>query len=346
VTSSGSAETILVVDDDPSIRTYLTDVLTPHGYECQSFEDSLSALRWLSAAQTPPDLLLSDITMPGMSGLDLLRTVKAVAPNLPVILLSGLCDLSSATDALRAGATDYLVKPASPADILKMVSRNLDRSRETQFQAVRAALSRVLSSRLLSSGKNADQLLPVFDLLGIKRFETMQHSRRVASYSLLIGRHMTLTDFELEALEIGSLLHDVGKAGIPYNILMKPGKLDPDEWRIMEMHPTLGAELLSGIPDMKLETEIVYSHHERFDGKGYPEGLAGQQIPLGARVFAVADTLDAITSDRCYRKGQNITVARTEVQRMSGSQFDPRVVEHFQSVPNGAFDEIRILYPD
>ncbi len=343
--NKGLAETILVVDDDPSIRAYLTDVLTPEGYECQSFEDSISALRWLSAAQTPPDLLLSDISMPGISGLDLLRTVKAVAPSLPVILLSGLCDLSSATDALRAGAADYLIKPATPSDILSMVSRSLDRSRESQFQAVRAALGRILSSQVVS-GRNANLLMPVFDLLGIKRFETMQHSRRVAGFALILGRHMGLSDLELETLEIGALLHDVGKAGIPYNVLMKPGKLDAEEWRIMELHPALGADLLAGIPDMLLETQIVYSHHERFDGKGYPQGLVGEQIPLGARLFAVADTLDAITSDRVYRKGQSIAVARAEIQRLKGTQFDPRVVDHFANIADGAFEEVQTLYPD
>jgi HD-GYP domain-containing protein (c-di-GMP phosphodiesterase class II) len=229
--------------------------------------------------------------------------------------------------------------------MLNMVSRSLDRSRESQFQAVRATLGRILSSQVVS-GRNANLLMPVFDLLGIKRFETMQHSRRVAGFALILGRHMGLSDLELETLEIGALLHDVGKAGIPYNVLMKPGKLDAEEWRIMEMHPALGADLLAGIPDMLLETQIVYSHHERFDGKGYPQGLVGEQIPLGARLFAVADTLDAITSDRVYRKGQSIAVARAEIQRLKGTQFDPQVVDHFASIADSAFEEVQKLYPD
>jgi response regulator RpfG family c-di-GMP phosphodiesterase len=339
------AETIVVVDDDIAIRTYLTDVLQHQGYVCESFEDSLSALQRLSE-HTQVDMLLSDIRMPGMNGMELLRTVKVVNPTLPVILLSGVCDFSSAAGAMRAGATDYLLKPAKADDILKLVTKHLDREPNQQVQLIRSALSRILQNKMLSGGSQAKHLIPIFDLLGFKRFETLQHSRRVSAFAVLIGGQMGMDAASLEALEIGALLHDVGKSGIPYNILMKPGLLDDEERRIMEMHPLLGAGLLADIPGMDLEAQIVNSHHERFDGTGYPDGLSGEDIPLGARIFSIADTLDAITADRCYRKGQGLAIARREIDLMSGSQFDPRVVAEFQSVSDEDLEHIRVQYPE
>ena len=343
---AANAETIVVVDDDQSMRTYLAEVFTHRGYQCQTFEDSLSALRWMSSEESQPDMLLSDIAMPGMSGMELLRTVKEMHPALPFIFLSGFCDLSSATNAMRGGATDYLLKPANPRDIMQLVSRHLGHGRNDHFQSARMALHHILKNKVLSGGASASQLIPIFDLLGLNRFETFQHSRRVAAFSVLIGKSMKMDQFALQALEIGSLLHDIGKSGVPFNILMKPGKLDPEERRIMEIHPELGANLLAGIPGMDLEAQIVLSHHERFDGTGYPRRLPDHAIPLGARLFSVADALDSITADRCYRKGQDLDAARAEIQRMSGSQFDPLIVKHFQSIPDKDFEEIRLSYPE
>jgi response regulator RpfG family c-di-GMP phosphodiesterase len=345
------SETIVVVDDDEAIRTYLSEILKPSGYKCQTFEDSLSALRWLSAAQSEagmgtPGMLLSDIALPGMNGMDLLRTVKVTHPHMPIILLSASCDLASATDALSAGATDYLLKPANPDDIRQMVSLHLDHKSNEPLDSAREALRLILSHKLLSGGGRATQLMPIFDLLGLKRFETFQHSRRVAAFALLLGERMHMDEKTLEALEIGSLLHDVGKSGIPFNILMKPGPLDSEERRIMELHPQLGASLLARIPGVELEKQIVLSHHERFDGTGYPEGLTGLSIPLGARLFSIADTLDSITANRCYRKGSDISVARAEILRMSGSQFEPRLVQLFQSIPDRELEEVRARNPD
>ena len=344
-------ETIVVVDDDQAIRTYLTEVLKPSGYKCETFEDSFSALRWLSAARSQtgtgtPGMLLSDIALPGMNGMDLLRKVKVMHPALPFVLLSASCDLSSAIDAMSAGATDYLMKPANPDDIRQMVSRHLDLKSAGHFDSGREALRVILSSKVLSGGSSASQLMPIFDLLGLKRLETFQHSRRVAAFALLMGERMQMDEKALEALEIGSLLHDVGKSGIPFNVLMKPGPLTPEERRIMEFHPQLGVSLLSDIPGMEREKQIVLSHHERFDGGGYPHRIAGEAIPLGARLFSVVDTLDSITADRCYRKGSDISVARAEILRMRGSQFDPVLVDLFQSISDRDLEAVRARYPD
>lgn len=340
-----SERTVVVVDDDEFMRSYLSETLTSGGYGCRSFPSGAAALGWLASGEAPPDLLLSDINMPGMTGLDLLRTVKAVAPDLPFILISGLCDLSSAHGALRAGATDYLLKPVLPADLLGIVSTHVHHVDSQMFEAVRGALRRSLG-RMGTSGANHTHLLPIFDGLGFNRIETLQHSRRVAAYALLIARDLDLGADDLRALEIGSLLHDIGKAGIPHNVLMKPGKLSEDEWVIMKMHPQLGLELLSGLPEIEKETQIVYSHHESFNGKGYPAQLAGEAIPLGARIFSVADTLDAVTSDRCYRPGQPLATARLEIHRVSGTQFDPAIVALFDRVEDWEFEAVRKQFPD
>ncbi len=341
-----AGKTVVVVDDDPAMCEYLSETLALGGYGCETFASGAAALGWLASADKPVDLLLSDVNMPGMNGLDLLRTVKAVTPELPFILVSGACDLSLAQGALRAGATDYLLKPVRPADLIGLVSKHVDGYFVERLDAVKQALCRTLGGRDSGDDNRAGHLLPIFDAMGIKRFETLQHSRRVSAFTLLMARDLRMSPDAHRALEIGSLLHDIGKAGIPHNVLMKPGKLNQNEWTIMKMHPQLGLDLLSGIPGVDLESEIVYSHHERFDGTGYPQGLAGDSIPLSARMFSVADTLDALTSDRCYRSGTDITVARLEIHRMAGSQFDPAVLILFDQVTDREFDEVRKRFPD
>jgi len=338
--------TVVVVDDDESMRLYLSETLASGGYDCQSFANGAAALEWLALGNDRVDLLLSDIAMPGMNGLDLLRTVKTVAPDLPFILISGLCDLSTAQRAMRAGATDYLLKPVRPADLVGLVSKHVDIVNSEVFDAVKAALKRSLTAMEAAETNQADRLLPIFDVLGIKRFETLQHSRRVAAFAVLMGRNLGLDRRFLRRLEIGSLLHDIGKAGIPHNVLMKPGKLNAEEWAIMMMHPRLGLDLLSGLPGLDLEAQIVYSHHERFDGEGYPQQLAGEAIPLPARIFSIADTLDALTSDRCYRAGRGLPAARAVIHGAAGSQFDPALLDLFERIEDREFEAVREQFPD
>jgi putative nucleotidyltransferase with HDIG domain len=350
-------KTVMVVDDDEAVLHYLGDTLTSGGYDCRMFPDGPAALGWLASGEEHVDLLLSDINMPGMNGLDLLRNVKTVAPDLPFILVSGLCDLPMAQGALRAGATDYLLKPVGPEELLGLVSKHVDIVHCEKFEAVKEALRRSLGSKHASAARidelpvrAADSrlsgLLPIFDALGFKRFETLQHSQRVAAFALLIARDLDLGGEALRALEVGSLLHDIGKAGIPHNVLMKPGKLSDEERAIMMMHPRLGLDLLSDIPGFDLEAEIVYSHHERFDGNGYPQQLSGEAIPLSARIFSIGDTLDAITSDRCYRPGRPLAAARAEIHRAIGSQFDPAIVELFDRVADWEIEAVRKQFPD
>jgi putative nucleotidyltransferase with HDIG domain len=343
---SGIEKTVVVVDDDEAVCMYLGDTLASEGYDCRMFSNGSDALGWLTAGKGRVDLLLSDINMPGMDGLALLRKVKAIAPDLPFILVSGLCDLPTAQGALRAGATDYMLKPVDPDDLLGLVSRHVRVVISVNLEGVKEALRRALATRDESGVNTAGALLPIFDGLGFKRFETLQHSQRVAAFALLIARDLRLDRRAHRGLEIGSLLHDIGKAGIPHNVLMKPGQLNEAERTIMVMHPRLGLDLLRGLPGLDSEAQLVYSHHERFDGTGYPQRLAGEAIPLSARIFSIADTLDAITSDRCYRRGRTISEARVEIHRASGSQFDPSIVELFDRVSDEEFETVRKRFPD
>jgi putative nucleotidyltransferase with HDIG domain len=338
--------TVAVVDDEECMRHYLTDTLKSGGYGCRSFSNGAAALGWLASGEKRVDLLLSDINMSGMNGLHLLRTVRMVDPALPFILISGAYDLPLAKEALRAGATDYLLKPVLPADLLGLVGTHLNTLHSAKFFAVKDALKRSLATGNAPDSHQTDQLVPIFDALGIKRFETLQHSRRVSAFALLIARDLGLDPRTLRGLEIGALLHDIGKAGIPHNVLMKPAKLDDGEWAIVKMHPQIGMDLLSDLPGLDLEAEIVYSHHERFDGTGYPRQLAGNAIPLAARVFSIADTLDALTSDRCYRPGRPLAAARPQIRREAGSQFDPAIVELFDRVADSEFEAVQRQFPD
>ncbi|MDA1313502.1 MAG: response regulator [Acidobacteria bacterium] len=339
--------TVLVVDDDSSIREYLAEVLRHEGYKCCCFSESLAALSYLNSHNPPADLVLADINMPGMGGIDLLREVKHLDPEMPVILISGLYELALAVDALEAGADDYLKKPVRPNDVLALVSRYLEPSNdgEREVQEAQEALVQFLETKRAGSA-SLETLRSLFTKLGFRRYETFQHSARVAATCRLFGERYGLPEHQVERLETGALLHDIGKIGIPRNVLLKPGSLDGEEWRVMKQHPTIGYRLLGEFPELSEEARIVQSHHEQWDGSGYPHGLKGESIPLGARMFAIVDTLDAITSDRPYRKAQSIDSARTEIRRMSGVQFDPALVDVFLLIPDGDLLRIREAYPD
>ena len=337
--------TVLVVDDERSIRDYLAEVLRFEGYDCRCFSGSLAALSYLAARESPGDLLLADISMPDMGGIDLLRSVKESHPELPVILVSGLYELALAVDALEAGADDYLKKPVKPSDVITLVAKYLKPRAADQEQEVQHALTNFLASR--NSDPTSSRLLEqLFQKLGFKRYETFQHSARVAAAARLVGECYGLSDEELRHLELGSLLHDIGKIAIPRNVLMKPEKLTDEEWRVIREHPVIGYQLLVEFQELEQEAKVVYSHHESYDGNGYPQGLKTDQIPLGARIFSVVDTFDAITSDRPYRAAQSVEEARTEIKRVSGKQFDPVLVKIFLSIPAGKLQAIRDQYPD
>ncbi|HEY3836084.1 MAG TPA: HD domain-containing phosphohydrolase [Bryobacteraceae bacterium] len=337
---------VVVVEDDAVMREYLAEALEASGCGCNLFSESASALAYLASVQQPPDLVLSDVNMPGMNGIDLLRTVRSISPDLPFILISGLCELATAMDAVKVGASDYLLKPARKEDIVRLVTKHVAGQPGFDREATLRALSAFLSARRLSGGDRASLLAPLLEQLGLKRLETLQHSHRVAGFARLIGKEAGLDGRGLEALELGALLHDIGKAGIPHNVLMKPDVLNEKEWRVMRLHPVIGWELLNRIGGVREEANIVHCHHERFGGGGYPRGLEKNEIPIGARIFSIADTLDAIISDRPYRKGKAIGPAREEIVRYVGAQFDPEIVHCFERVPDESIEYYRDNFRD
>lgn len=345
--------TLIVVEDDDPIREYLQEVLEGEGYDCMSFSRCSQALEHLLTSGQTTDLILSDISMPGMNGLEFLRAARTANCTVPFILLSGGYELSFALEAMQNGAADYLLKPASPADILNLVVKYISAGKSGTISRACCApigAEQAFSTDLFNLSRHTagPQLDGLLNALCEKRIETLQHSRRVASYALLLGKRLGLTQnpADYEELRLGALMHDIGKAGVPENVIHKPGPLNAEEWRVMKMHPAIGYELLMPIPGMGGVAEIVYSHHEFFDGKGYPRGLSRDRIPLGARIFSVVDAFDAITSNRPYRPARPPSIARAEIGRMGGSQFDPLAVEHFLNIPDVELEAIGRLQAD
>lgn len=327
----GNEKHVLIVDDDDLVRETLQFVLEEGGYSVHAVSSGAEALRILE--RQPIDIVLSDIFMPGMNGFDLLRQIRERAPDIPVILITGYGNIEMAREALRRGATDFITKPYNIHEIPIMIERNLvrhsmlaDQTRRYEDavqQSYRATLEALLAA------------------LNIRDTETEGHSERVAAYTMAMARRLNLSSEELRAIELGALLHDIGKIGVPDSILYKPGPLTAEEWAIMKQHPVIGYQMCMKIDALRPAAPIVLHHHERWDGQGYPHGLAGDAIPLGARIFAIADTLDAMTSDRPYRKALSFTEAREEILRCSGKQFDPAMVELFLDIPEEEWQRIR-----
>jgi putative nucleotidyltransferase with HDIG domain len=342
-------ERILVVDDEEAVRGMLSALLGRSGYATTVAESADEALQRLREGPEY-DLVISDIVMPISDGLSLLQNICTDHPGTPVVMVTALQDVHVVTKAFRNGAVDYLVKPFAHAQLQGVVTRALEHGRlMKQNAAYRQNLEDMVSSRtdrlretMLDLERSYDATLEAMgDALDLRDEETEGHSRRVTAYTIALAREMGLKAEELKVIARGAFLHDLGKIATPDSILLKPGKLDPEEMEIMREHCRQGYQIVSKIPFLAEASEIVYAHQERFDGTGYPRGLRGVQIPLGARIFAIADTLDAMTSDRPYRKGTSFEIARDEIKRCSGTQFDPTVVEVFLRIPLESWDVLR-----
>jgi cyclic di-GMP phosphodiesterase len=334
---------VLIVDDDPAVRDVLSEGLDGSGYVCDTASDGAEALRKIERSAF--ELVVSDIDMPRMDGVGLLKEVKRLRPDTEIIMLTGVLDIETAIQAIRLGANDYLTKPFNLGEVRVTVERALEKRRlllenreyqrtlETRVQERTAELRHKnreveeLFARLNSSYQTTLEALAT--ALDTRDSETMGHSLRVAAYTVAVARQMGVGEPELTDMYRGALLHDVGKIGIPDAILRKPSKLTAEEWVEMRKHPEIGYRILQGINFLEGARLIVLSHQERYDGNGYPRGLRGSEIPLGARIFAVVDTLDAMTSDRCYRKALAYDAAREEITKYRGTQFDPDVVDTF-----------------
>lgn len=340
---------ILVVDDENAVRDAMCSILGQAGFDCQpvtSGRDALSALR----SQDSISIVLSDLIMEGMDGLTLLSRMKQEHPDIPVVMVTAVHDISVALAAIRNGAYDYLLKPFEKEQLLAMVRRALETRRlrlenlayQTKLESLVSARTEMLRKALSDLERSYDITLEALgDALDLKDAETEGHSKRVTAFTIAIARAMDLPQDQVRVIARGAFLHDIGKMAIPDAILRKPGRLTAEEQVIMREHALLGYQMLRRIPFLREAAEIVYSHQERYDGSGYPRGLKSDQIPLGARIFAIADTFDAMTSDRPYRAAQSISAGRREIERHAGKQFDPEIVKVFLSVSPQIWQDLR-----
>lgn len=345
-----AAERILVVDDEAYVRTVIAAMLEKSDYCAVLASDGADALARLEH-DPPYDLVLSDIMMSGLDGIALLERIRQLQPDTPTVMVTAIHDIGVAISAMRKGAYDYLLKPFEKEQLLSTVRRALDYRRLVQqntmyrhnLEQLVAARTDMLRQTMTDLERSYDITLEALgDALDLKDAETEGHSKRVTAYTIALARAMGVEASTIRVLARGAFLHDVGKMAIPDAILLKPGKLTAQEQAIMREHCGRGYQMLRKIPFLQEAAEIVYSHQEHYDGTGYPRGLKGEQSPLGARIFAVADTLDAITSDRPYRKANSFAAARREIKRCSGTQFDPQVIEIYMSLPDQIWEDLRI----
>ena len=344
----GGQARILVVDDDDAVRMMMGTALERQGYEVQLTASEEAA----TAAQKGGgfDLLLTDIVMENGDGIDLLRRMRTEQPRMPVVMVTTVHDIGVVIDSMRRGACDYLLKPFTHEQLVKTVRSALEQRHEMEesqdyqqnLEMVVRARTEMLRQAMEDLEHSYDVTLEALgDALDLKDSETEGHSKRVTAYTIALARALGIGPEQMRVIARGAFLHDIGKMAIPDEVLRKPGKLNPAEQVVMREHSTRGYQMLRKIPFLSEAAEIVYAHQEHFDGSGYPRGLQGSQIPVGARIFALADALDAMTSDRPYRKGRSFEAARDEIVRCTGSQFDPVVVEAFLKIPSELWHELR-----
>jgi putative nucleotidyltransferase with HDIG domain len=331
---------ILIADDEADIRELLGDFLEAEGYDCLLASDAFEAFE-LFKSNSDIDLVMSDIRMPGKTGLELLGEVKEIDNDVMVIMISAVKDIESAISAMSKGAYDYVSKPFKLTEVGLIAKKAIEKRKLVlQNKEYQKRLEKMVEERTMELQNAYIQLDKTYAFtlralvtaLDTRDEETQGHSLRVVKYTLKLAELMGIDDPDiLKLLEYGSLLHDIGKIGIPDNILKKPGKLTEQEWDVMRTHPTVGYNILHNIEFLDEASQVVLHHHERWDGSGYPDGLKGETIPLGARIFAVVDTVDAMTSERPYRKALTFENASGELLKYSGIQFDKQVVEAFHS---------------
>jgi len=323
---------ILVVDDEAMVRRLLCQKLSREGYQCQEADGASQALAKLKNSQI--ELVILDIKMPGKSGMDLLPEIKADYPDTAVIMATALNDADIVTRCMKQGAYDYICKPFDLAEVLLSVKGVLDKRRlELEIKKYQLHLEQKVDEQTKEIRKvflGAIEALAF--ALEAKDKYTAGHSRRVTEIAVAIGKEMGLSANDLEDLRWGGLLHDVGKIAIDQLIQNKPGELTAEEYEHIMTHPHVGAGIVKPVVNDRVVAMIEH-HHDYYDGSRSEQGESGEDIPLGARILAVADAFDAMTSDRPYREAMSISEALSEIKRCSGSQFDPAIVDAFYKIP-------------
>lgn len=329
---------VFVVDDDPAVCKVFQDILPQHGFKVWTETNPIEAVRRILDLWPEVDVVITDLRMPEMDGVQMMEALRNISEEIGIIMVTGYASADSAIGALRAGAYDVIRKPVNIAELEFVLSRAIERRRlRRQLDEYRVHLEDMLRERTRSldealsalAGSYMATMEALSTALEKRERQVAAHDKRGAEYAAILARAMEVPDSEIVTINRGAMLHDIGKIGVPDAILHKPGPLTEDEWKIMREHPNIGFQIVHAIPFLKAESDVVYSHHERYDGKGYPRGLRGDQICLGARIFAVADAFEAMRTDRPYRKALSIDKALQELSEGAGTQFDPDVVAAF-----------------
>jgi cyclic di-GMP phosphodiesterase len=347
---------ILIVDDEIGPRESLRMILKPN-YNVYAVENGYAAIQMIQ--QTEMDVLTLDLKMPGMSGIDTLKEIRVIDPDVMIIIITGYGTLKSAIEAIRYGVFDYIPKPFNVPEILSIIDKSIQR-RKLNLK-VKEVLGTCFNQHLPKEPA-ADSAIPLQkEIKGIIDFKwdeanfsdnqnclefakvlaytleekdpyTSGHSERVCYYSDFISKRLSFLPKERNELQIASYLHDIGKIGISNRFINKKGTLTPTDWAIIKQHTKKSIELLIPLNLSQNILAYIQHHHERYDGAGYPDGLTGEQIPLGARIIAISDSYDSMTSDRPYRKPLSNGDAKNELVKNAGKQFDPNLVSVFLDV--------------
>jgi putative two-component system response regulator len=327
---------ILIVDDEPIVRRVLSEKVEVAGYRWEQASTAEAALELIKS--TPVQLAILDIKMPGKSGLELLSEIKAAYPDIAVIMATAVIDINTAVECLKQGAYDYITKPFNLDEVVLSIERALERRRlEQENRDYQLHLEQKVNQqarKIRSAFLNA--ITSLVYALEAKDNYTSGHSQRVADISVAIAAELGMTKPEIEKIRLAGLIHDIGKIGVREAVLNKPGKINYEEYQHILSHSDIGEHILTPIVEDEVILKAVRHHHERYDGTGYPDGLSGEEIPLAARILAVADSYDAIISGRPYRQPESIPAACVEIKRHKGTQFDPGVVEAFLRVRKSA----------
>jgi response regulator RpfG family c-di-GMP phosphodiesterase len=341
-----SERNILIIDDNPEARRTFNSVFSLK-YFCDEAESAEAALK--KAGQKEYSVILNNFSNAG-SGSDLVACLHAQSPNSVIVLIGEKTSSDKVIQAFRAGAFDYIEQPFKLSEISKAVKRAFEhyelKSIKNNYQVHLEELAAERAAELdkvLEEVENSYRitLKALVQALETRDFETHGHAERVITFSLRLGHEVGLEKEALKDLELGALLHDIGKIGVPDAILRKNSALNEDEWNKMKLHPLHGQKILRNIPFLEGAARIVAQHHEKWDSSGYPAGLRGEDIDMGARIFAVVDAFDTMTSDRIYRRGCGYETALAELERCAGTQFDPAIVEAFKRVPREDWEILR-----
>lgn len=307
---------LLIVDDMESMRLALEECLRLQGYEVVSVASGEEALALLRSQRF--DLLLTDQAMPGLSGIELAEQTARIHPNVPIVLLTGHTDVELARASLQRGASDFVTKPVNIRELPIVIERNLTR-RQLEVARLKERESQVMFEAVKALASAVDAKDPY----------TARHSMRVTRLSLILADAIGLGGDDKYVLELSAWLHDVGKIGVPDHLLTKAHRLTPEEFEIVKVHPVKGGEIVGQIEELTRVADVIRHHHERLDGRGYPDGLQGEAIPLLSRIILIADAFEAMTSDRSYRRGPGREKAFAELRRHAGTQFDPDLIQTF-----------------